>query len=381
MTVALIITLLYGVAIWLIFFQFRWLKFNIMWGVVTFWIGFHLMLVFLIAVRFFTPYSIDGHVIRQTIQIVPRLPEPTILVEAVAQQNMPVKKGDVLYRFDRTIYEARLREKEAKVVEAAQNVLILEQDIAIATDAVAAATAAQTYAAEQVKRYSDLVPRGGAKQETLDKWNEQLVAANSQLSEAEANQKKAQLAFDAQINGVNAQLVEAEAQLEMSRYYLEQTTLLAPADGIIISQQARPGLVVGDRRIGSIAALITDENPYFLATYYQEHLKLVESGQMAEVALDLFPGQIFKGKVVSIWDGTGQGQLVPSGDVPKFPIPKLQGRFAVEITVDDPALPRFPAGAHGAAAIYTGRAGVFQVIRRINIRMYSWMNFLFPLDV
>lgn len=278
-------------------------------------------------------------------------------------------------------FEARLREKEAKVVEASQNVLILEQDIAIATDAVSAATAAQTYAAEQVKRYSDLVPRGGAKQETLDKWNEQLVAANSQLSEARSNEKKAQLAFDAQIDGVNAQLVEAEAQLEMSRYYLEQTVLRAPADGVIISQQARPGLVVGDRRIGSIAALITDENPYFLATYYQEHLKFVVPGLPVEVALDLFPGQIFNGKVVSIWDGTGQGQLVPSGDVPKFPIPRLQGRFAVEITVDDPAVPRFPAGAHGAAAIYTGRAGVFDVIRRINIRMYSWMNFLFPLDI
>ncbi|MGI9400493.1 MAG: HlyD family secretion protein [Rhizobiaceae bacterium] len=381
MTVALIITLLYAVCVWLVFFQFRWLKFNIMWGVVTFWIGFHLMLVFLITVRFFTPYSIDGHVIRQTIQIVPRLPEPTILVEAVAEQNKPVKKGDVLYRFDRTIYEARVKEKEAKVVEAQQNVQILEQDIAIATDAVAAATAAQTYASEQVKRYSDLVPRGGAKQETLDKWNEQLVAANSQLSEAEANLKKAQLAFDAQIDGVNAELVEAEAQLQISQYYLDQTTLTAPADGIIISQQARPGLVVGDRRIGSIAALITNENPYFLATYYQEHLKLVEPGQPAEVALDLFPGQIFKGKVVSIWDGTGQGQLVPSGDVPKFPIPKLQGRFAVQISVDDPTLPRFPAGAHGAAAIFTGRAGAFEVIRHINIRLYTWMNFLFPLDV
>ncbi len=381
MTVALIITLLYGVAIWLIFFQFRWLKFNIMWGVVTFWIGFHLMLVFLIAVRFFTPYSIDGHVIRQTIQIVPRLPEPTILVEAVAKQNMPVKKGDVLYEFEKTVYQARVREKEAKVVEAQQNVQILEQDIDIATDAVQAATAAQVYASEQVKRYSDLVPRGGAKQETLDKWNEQLVAANSQLSEANANLKKAELTFDAQIDGVNATLVQAQAQLAISQYYLDQTTLRAPADGVIISQQARPGLVVGDRRIGSIAALITDENPYFLATYYQEHLKLVQAGQPVEVALDLFPGQIFNGKVVAIWDGTGQGQLVPSGDVPKFPVPKLQGRFAVEITVDDPAVPRFPAGAHGAAAIYTGKAGFFEIIRRINIRLYTWMNFLFPLDL
>ena len=381
MTIALIITFLYVVVVWLIFFRFKWLKFNIVWGVVTFWIGFHMLIVFLIGVRFFTPYSIDGHVIRQTIQIVPRLPEQTILTEAVATQNMPVKQGDVLYRFDPTVYEARVLEHRANLAKAQQNAQILEENIAIAEDAVAAALAAQTYTAEQVRRFTDLTARGGAKQETLDKWNEQLAAADAQVSEAQGNLRKAQLAVDAQVDGVNADVASAEAALAISEYYLEQTTLRAPADGTIVSQQARPGLVVGDRRIGAIAALITEDDPYFLATYYQEHIKLVRPGQQAEIALDLFPGQIFKAKVVAIWDGTGQGQLVPSGDVPKFPIPKLQGRFAVQFEVDDPALPRFPAGAHGAAAIYTGGGGMFEVIRRINIRLYTWVNFVFPLDI
>lgn len=381
MTIALIITLVYAVIVWLIFFRFKLIKFSIVWGVVTFWIGFHLMIVFLIGVRFFTPYSIDGHVIRQTIQIVPRLPEQTVLIEAVATQNMPVKKGDILYRFDKTVYEARVREHEANLAKAQQNAQVLQENIDITGDAVDAATAAQTYAAEQVRRFTDLTARGGAKQETLDKWTEQLAAANAQLSEAEGNRKKAQFAADAQVDGVNADVVSAQASLDVSKYYLDQTELRAPANGVIVSQQARPGLVVGDRRIGAIAALITEDDPYFLATYYQEHLKLVETGQEAEIALDLFPGQIFKAKVVSIWDGTGQGQLVPSGNVPKFPFPTPQGRFAVQFVMEDPALPRFPSGAHGAAAIYTGGGGIFEVIRRINIRLYSWVNFAFPLDL
>jgi hypothetical protein len=32
-------------------------------------------------------------------------------------------------------------------------------------------------------------------------------------------------------------------------------------------------------------------------------------------------------------------------------------------------------------AIYTGRSELFEVIRKINIRLYSWANFLFPLDL
>jgi multidrug resistance efflux pump len=39
----------------------------------------------------------------------------------------------------------------------------------------------------------------------------------------------------------------------------------------------------------------------------------VKPGQSAEVALDLYPGQIWKGKVEAIWQGSGAGQMVPSG--------------------------------------------------------------------
>ena len=60
-----------------------------------------------------------------------------------------------------------------------------------------------------------------------------------------------------------------------------------------------------------------------------------------------------------------------------------QGRFAVEIILDDdPALKRFPGGAHGAAAIYTGGGGEWvSVLRRVNMRLYAWVNFIIPFDV
>jgi multidrug resistance efflux pump len=383
MTVALLITFFYALAIYLVFFRFQLLKFNIVWGVVSFWVGFHLLLIFVVALRFFTPYSIDGHVIRQTVQLVPRLPEPTLIEEVLVAQNTPVKKGQPLYQFDRTVYELRLKEQEADLALARQNALALDQDVALAQDQLDAARATQALAEEEVKRYTALVPQGGAKQETLDKWIEQLAVARAQVAEAEANLKKAELARDAKVDGVNAQVAKAQALVDQANYFLDQTTLRAPEDGIIVSQQARPGLVVGGRRIGAIAVLIADANPYLLAGFYQEHLKFVEEGQPVEVALDIYPGQIFEGKVKAIWEGTGQGQIKPSGNVPTFRFPQLQGRFAVEIVLDEtPALKRFPAGAHGAVAIYTGAGSSgFEVLRRINIRLYSWMNFLFPLDI
>ena len=44
-------------------------------------------------------------------------------------------------------------------------------------------------------------------------------------------------------------------------------------------------------------------------------------GQPVEVALDLYPGQIFAGKVDSIWRGNGVGQFLPSDEIPKFQQP------------------------------------------------------------
>ncbi|WP_299818596.1 efflux RND transporter periplasmic adaptor subunit [uncultured Roseibium sp.] len=383
MTIAILILVAYAIFMWLVFYKFRWLKFNIAWGVVTFWVGVHVLFLLVVFLRFYTPFSIDGHVIRQTIQITPRLPHPTLLEEVYVGQNERVKKGDKLYQFDTTLYVAQLQEAMASLVSNQQNALSLQEDVDLAQDSRDEAVARQQYTAEQVTRYADLVPRGGAKQETLDRWNSELATATAQVAQSEANLNKAQLAVGAQIDGVNAQVVSAQAQVDQAQYYLDQTTIYAPEDGTIISQQARPGLVVGGVRIAAVAAFIADADPYFLATFYQEHLKFVKSGQPVEVALDIYPGRIFKGRVKNIWEGTGQGQILPSGFVPEFLFMKPQGRFAVEIDLDDdPALVRYPAGAHGAVAIYTGGGGGWVAdLRRINLRLYSWMNFIIPFDL
>ncbi|CUH48163.1 HlyD family secretion protein [Ruegeria atlantica] len=381
MFVALGITLFYIIFVWLIFFKFQWLKFNIMWGIVSFWVGAHLLLIFLVALRFFQPFSIDSHVVRSTIQIVPRLTEPTILTEVLVEPNTEVTKGDPLYRFDDTVFALEVEEATAQLVAAEQNAKILEQDVIAAGEAIERANAQLAYAQTQQARYENLVPAGGARQDELDRWNEQVTEDQAQVKEATANLEKAQLALDSQIDGVNTGILQAQAQLDKAQYFLDNTTIYAPEDGMIVSQQARPGLVVGDIRLGAIASFVTKDNPYILATYRQQNLKFVEVGQPVEVALDLYPGEILTGKVEAIWWATRQGQYLPSGRLPGFELPKLPGRIAVQISVDIPAGHTFPAGGHAAVAIYTGQGKSFEFLRRINIRLYSFANFIRPLDI
>jgi multidrug resistance efflux pump len=68
-------------------------------------------------------------------------------------------------------------------------------------------------------------------------------------------------------------------------------------------------MVSGMLRVGGIAALFVSADRYLLATYFQENLKYVRPGQFAEIALNLYPGQIFKGHVDSIWKANGVGNI------------------------------------------------------------------------
>src|SRR5271154_646716 len=115
MAIVLLITFLYCVAVWLVFFKFKWLRFSPAWGIVSVFFGIHLFLIFILGLRFVTPYSSSAKIVQHTIQLVPRLPEPTLLTDVLVAQDCPVKKGQPLFQFDRRPYEPKVRQLEAEI--------------------------------------------------------------------------------------------------------------------------------------------------------------------------------------------------------------------------------------------------------------------------
>jgi hypothetical protein len=248
MLLAIAMTVGFLFLVWLVFFKMKWIKFSIMWGILCSFFFLHVLLIFLIGLRFVTPYSTDAKVIQHTIQLIPRLPEPTLVTAVLVEPNVPVKRGQPLFQFDRRPYEYKVNAVKAQLTAAEQKVLELKAQLDAATAAVAQAKA----------------QRGVLK--------EGLAAAISSVVEA---------------------------------------------------------------------------------------------------------------RVTSIWQGSGEGQLLPSGDLPKFnPAPPTapQGLFAVQIVLDAEDQSQFPIGTQGAAAIYTSQ-GAWAALRRIAIRGRTWMNWLYPLPI
>jgi multidrug resistance efflux pump len=341
----------------------------------------HLLLIFLIGLRFVAPLATEARIIQHTIQLIPRLPEPTLVTAVLVQPNVPVKKGQPLFQFDRRPYEYKMRQLEAQLAKAKQDVLVLKADTAINAQKIAKLKADLDYAKYQFKLSTDLARQGAGPEEDAQKWNAQVAAYEAGIKEAQAEETRARLRYTSDIGGVNTTVAAIQAELDQARYYLDNTLMVAPEDGTIINLQVRPGMVAGEFRIGAIASFIVDADRYLLANYFQENLKYVKPGQEAEVALDLYPGQIFKGKVETIWRGSGAGQMLPSGTLPNFqyvPTELPQGQFAVAIRLDDADQSRFPIGTQGRATIYTNPSSAFVVLRKIGIRGYTWLNFIYP---
>ena len=376
-----VVLFVYALVVWLVFFKFKWLKFSIAWGIVSAGFGAHLLIIFMIGLRFVTPLATEARIVQHTIQLVPRLPEPTLVTAVLVEPNTPVKNGQPLFQFDRRPYEYKVRQLEAQLAKASQDVLVLKADTQINAQKIAKFRADLDYAKYQLKLSSDLARQGAGPEEDVQKWAAQVASNEAGIREAQAEEARARLRYTSDINGVNTTVAAIQAELDQARYYLDNTLMVAPEDGAIINLQVRPGMVAGEVRMGAIASFVVDADRYLLANYFQENLKYVKPGQEVEVALDLYPGQIFKGKVEAIWQGSGAGQMLPSGTLPNFqyvPTELPQGQFAVAIRLDGTAQSGFPIGTQGRAAIYTNPSSAFVVLRKIGIRSYTWLNWIYP---
>jgi multidrug resistance efflux pump len=109
----------------------------------------------------------------------------------------------------------------------------------------------------------------------------------------------------------------------------------------------------------------------------QTQARWIQAGQEAEVVFDLYPGKTFSAKVLFLIKAQGQGQLSPSGQLPVGNPTEGNGPFFVRLEMQDfPADLELLVGAGGSVAIYTEYGTPTHLIRRVMMRMQSWLNYI-----
>lgn len=131
-----------------------------------------------------------------------------------------------------------------------------------------------------------------------------------------------------------------------------------------------------------VMVFVNKESLYFVAWFRQNSLLRLTAGDEAEVAFDGIPGRVFSGRVVAVMPALAEGQVQASGNLISPMTALYPGRIGVRIEITDPEFEAFrdkvPGGAFAQAAVYSSHLRHVAIMRKILLRMSSWMNYLFP---
>ena len=395
---------IYAFFVWLIFIKFKWLPWNITSQVIVAVIPIVALTMLVLTLNVVAPSSSKLRVYRYVVPIVSQV-RGRVLEVPVEEGNRLVKKGEVLFRIDPTPYQLEVNSLAAQLAtaQAGQRELLETQKganaktvearaaIAEATSKIAEVNARLDLARKRVSQNRELVASGAGNrfdleqaETSLAEAQNQLAAANSQMAGARASELQSVASaqqvgqkLSAQVEGQFAQVAQIGAQLETAKWNLGETLTRSPCDCYVINLQLRPGGFVAGLPLNPVMSLV-EADGQVVAFYAQNELTRVQPDDEAEFSFNTYPGRIIKGKVNSIVWAMGQGQLLPSGTLPMSTIANQPpGQFAVKFDIADRDRELFlAAGAVGDAAIYTQHLEIIQIVRRVIIRVGSYMNYL-----
>ncbi|MET3582363.1 membrane fusion protein (multidrug efflux system) [Mesorhizobium robiniae] len=237
------------------------------------------------------------------------------IVQVDIFDNQSVRQGDVLFVIDPEPYRIALAQADAAVAAARLNV---EQLRAAYSQAIAQekSDASQVdYAQSQYDRAADLARKGINAKSSLDEARNDLDKAKQQLAVAEQGilRAKAALGGNPDIEtDKHPTVMAALAARDKAAYDLAQTTVRAPADGIV-SQAAsfKVGQYVGSGT--PLFSLVETADTWIDANFKETQLTHMKPGQKAEIVVDTYPGKTFEATVQAIGAGTGaEFSLLPA---------------------------------------------------------------------
>jgi multidrug resistance efflux pump len=381
---------IYSFFVWLIFIKFKWLPWNITTQVIAATIpivGITMLILFL---NVFAPSSADVRVMNYVVPINSRVAGKVI--EVPVEPNIPVKKGDVLFRLDPTPFEIQVRSAEASVeslkaqlISATANQRNLSQQLNEAVSRQGTARTQLALARQREKEFAELVQTGAGNRFDLDQAQADVQRMENDLKAAEASVAQVQERLRAktpagvqdEVASVLAQIAQAEAQLADAQWNLEQTVTFAPADGYVVALALRPGVMVVPFPPVPAMTFIEDEQ-WVVAYFGQNEVRKIEPGNEAEIALKTYPARIIKCDVEAIIWATAQGQLPISGMLPTTGFGAAPDmRLAVKLRpVGEDAELFLAPGARGNGAVYTNSGHAIHILRKVFMRVGAKLDWL-----
>jgi len=246
----IILLSIYSFFVWLIFFKFKLLPWNIVSQVIVITLPIIAMAAMILLLNIVAPSSHDVRVVNYVVPVVPRVTGRVI--EVPIEANRPIKKGDVLFKIDPapfqfkvdslqarlSVDEARVSGDEAKLaadkgrlaaeqgnianaeaglVTAEAGARELNESLAEMAGKRAAIQARLDLTRKRVDQNRELAASGAGDRFALEQAEADVLEAEGELASAVASEGQITQKISAKVNGELSSIASARAQLGVAR--------------------------------------------------------------------------------------------------------------------------------------------------------------------
>lgn len=305
-----------------IYFSFCWAIIKIFkipvnqWTITTVFLGAVVMLsAILMSMAYFHPSSKVARSYFISTDIVSNVRGK--LIEIPVQTNVPLKKGDILFKIDPIPFQGQVDTLQAQL----------------------------DFSRKRLEDSRKLVKLAGGAKFDIDLYEKEVKSLEGQLATAQFN--------------------------------LDSCIVRAPGDGFVTHLMIRPGQMAVPLPMAPVMTFINADTETFIAGFSQEPMQNIKVGNEAEVIYPGIPGRVFQAKVTGLVPALAEGELSSRRDMFSLSKQLPVGIIPVILTFEEDMSEFYiPMGSEAVVAIYSHRAHHIQILRRILLRVESWRNFI-----
>jgi len=240
------------------------------------------------------------------------------IVRIPVQEGQTVRRDDLLIALDDSDERAAVAQAQAAVAQAEARLRQLrEVGLPAAAESLRQAEANVRLARQQYDRNTELKSKGFISASALDDAKRNIDVAESQLSAAQL-QVQTNSPSGSDFRMAQTALEQAHATLGAANAKLEQTSIVAPVDGVLIRRNVEPGDVVQPGK--ELMALAPAGETQIVVQIDEKNLAQLKLGQKAFASADAYPRERFAAELFYVNPG----------------IDALRGSVEVKLRVPDP---------------------------------------------